>query len=332
MKMKVNASTTVKPTPTAASTTVKPTPTAAVWISNLDVIMSENFHVPTVYVYRSTGATDFFDTEVLKASLGRALVEFYPLAGRLKKDANGRLEIDCNGEGRCSWRRSATAPSTTSVTCLGCGGVVLGIAVEHHVMDGFSSGHFINTWAEIARGGGITTKTFLDRRVLAVCNPPQPQFPHVEYLPPPTLRNRNDNFGTSETMTFSIFKLTCDQLNALKAKCQGDERNKARGLTEGHETKLHIPVDGQSRLRPPLPRGYFGNVVFKATTVALCGELKKNPLEFAVSKIHEAIVRMDDEYLRSGLDYLEIVMVSACLGFTTWFPASSVSLTSRSNG
>ncbi|KAH6819559.1 hydroxycinnamoyl-CoA shikimate/quinate hydroxycinnamoyl transferase, partial [Perilla frutescens var. frutescens] len=82
--------------------------------------------------------------------------------------------------------------------------------------------------------------------------------------------------------------------------------SKARDLPEDQETNLYIPVDGRSRLRPPLPPGYFGNVVFRATATALCGELESNHLEFAVHKIHEAMAEVGNGYLRSAIDYLEV--------------------------
>ncbi|EPS58183.1 hypothetical protein M569_16633, partial [Genlisea aurea] len=83
------------------STMVPPsseTPKVSLWNSNVDLVVP-NFHTPSVYFYRPTGAADFFDAEVLKAALGRALVPFYPMAGRLKRDEDGRIEIDCNGAG-----------------------------------------------------------------------------------------------------------------------------------------------------------------------------------------------------------------------------------------
>ncbi|WVZ48871.1 hypothetical protein U9M48_000267 [Paspalum notatum var. saurae] len=41
----------------------------------------------------------FFDVRRLKASLAKALVSFYPLAGRLGVDGSGRAEISCSGDG-----------------------------------------------------------------------------------------------------------------------------------------------------------------------------------------------------------------------------------------
>lgn len=37
--------------------------------------------------------------DILEEALSKALVPFYPMAGRLKSSLNGRIEINCNAEG-----------------------------------------------------------------------------------------------------------------------------------------------------------------------------------------------------------------------------------------
>lgn len=66
--------------------------------SNLGVVSATRGYVPVVYLYRRPyGTSD--DVGRLKAALTKALVSFYPLAGRLAVDGNGRPEVDCNMEG-----------------------------------------------------------------------------------------------------------------------------------------------------------------------------------------------------------------------------------------
>ncbi|XP_052289117.1 shikimate O-hydroxycinnamoyltransferase-like [Citrus sinensis] len=83
---------------------VKPaedTPKKSLWISDLDLLV-ERTHFPTVYFYKPNNndvSSNFFEAQVLKEALSKALVLFYPVAGRLGINENGRIEIQCNGEG-----------------------------------------------------------------------------------------------------------------------------------------------------------------------------------------------------------------------------------------
>ncbi|GMN73944.1 hypothetical protein TIFTF001_053768 [Ficus carica] len=83
---------------------------------------------------------------------------------------------------------------------------------------------------------------------------------------------------------------------------------KARAQPDDQETTLYFPLSGRSpsRLKPQLPPGFFGNAIFAATSVALSGDLQSKPLSYAVSLIHETLVKMDNDYLRSAIDYLEL--------------------------
>ncbi|OAY52675.1 shikimate O-hydroxycinnamoyltransferase [Manihot esculenta] len=338
------------------STLVKPaeeTPRRGLWNANVDLVVPR-FHTPSVYFYRPTGALNFFDPNVVKEGLSKALVQFYPMAGRLRRDEDGRIEIDCNAEGVLfvvaetssviddfgdfapTLELKKLIPSVDysggistypllvlQLTFFKCGGVSLGVGMQHHVADGFSGLHFVNAWSDMARGLDITIPPFIDRTLLRARDPPQPAFHHIEYQPPPALKVSAENLKPDST-TVSIFKLTRDQLNILKAKAKEDGNTityssyemlaghvwrsacRARGLEGDQESKLYIATDGRSRLRPPLPPGYFGNVIFTATPIAAAGDMQSKPTWYAAGKVHDALVRMDNDYLRSALDYLEL--------------------------
>ncbi|KAG9152412.1 hypothetical protein Leryth_015823 [Lithospermum erythrorhizon] len=193
--------------------------------------------------------------------------------------------------------------------------------MQHHVADGASGLHFINTWADMARGLDLTLPPFIDRTLLRARDPPLPQFEHIEYQPPPSMKDSSVSVPDSSV---NIFKLTRDQINALKAKSKENGNTisyssyemlaghvwrstcMARGLTDDQGTKLYIATDGRSRLQPALPPGYFGNVIFTTTPTASAGDLQSKPVWFAASRIHDALGRMDNDYLRSALDYLEL--------------------------
>ncbi|KAL7114298.1 hypothetical protein ACP275_04G111700 [Erythranthe tilingii] len=362
MKITVKKSTMV--TPNAA------TPSGKLWLSNVDLVTATTYHTRSVYYYRFSGAADFFDPAVLMAALSRVLVEYYPIAGRLTRDEDGRISINCTAEGalfveaECDGEIDdlggfgprpdlslnpavdyslgiSTYPLLLiQLTRFKCGGVCLGHGNQHHLSDGPAALRFTKTWFDLARSIATATATatataaaaavappFMDRTLLRARDPPQPRFTHIEYhrggTPPPQPNSEK---------TYSVFKLTSDQINALKAKCNVGSGNggngpfpatryttfevlaghvwrcvsEARGLPGDQETKLFVSTDGRSRLSPPLPPGYFGNVNFSATAAAPCGQLRSNHVRFAAGKTREAIARMDDEYLRSAIDYLEV--------------------------
>nr|GMC58310.1 shikimate O-hydroxycinnamoyltransferase-like [Ipomoea batatas] len=337
LRISIKESTMVKP--------AKPTPSKKLWSSNVDLIVGR-VHLLTVYFYRPNGSSNFFDPKAMKESLSRVLVSFYPMAGRMGRDGDGRLEIECNGEGALfveaesdviiddfgdftpSLELRKLLPSVNTsgdissfplaffqVTRFKCGGVSLGTGIFHTLTDGLSALHFINTWADLARGLSVAIPPFIDRTILRAGDPPRPAFKHIEYDPPPTLLSKLQGANSSTT---AMLKITPQQLALLKTK-SGHEGStyeilaahiwrcvcKARGLPDDQTTKLYIATDGRSRLCPPLPPGFLGNVIFTTTPVAESGELQTEPLARSAKRIHDALVRMDDEYLRSALDYLE---------------------------
>lgn len=84
-------------------TMVKPAektlPRRSVWLSVLDRMNNHPVHNSSVHFYRPNGAANFFDAGLLRESLSKVLVPFYPMAGRYQVDDNGQIEIDCNDEG-----------------------------------------------------------------------------------------------------------------------------------------------------------------------------------------------------------------------------------------
>nr|BAA87043.1 N-hydroxycinnamoyl/benzoyltransferase [Ipomoea batatas]BAJ14795.1 hydroxycinnamoyl-CoA quinate hydroxycinnamoyltransferase [Ipomoea batatas] len=338
-KISIKESTMVKP--------AKPTPAKRLWNSNLDLIVGR-IHLLTVYFYRPNGSPNFFDSKVMKEALSNVLVSFYPMAGRLARDGEGRIEIDCNEEGvlfveaesdacvddfgdftpSLELRKFIPTVDTSGdissfpliifqVTRFKCGGVCLGTGVFHTLSDGVSSLHFINTWSDMARGLSVAIPPFIDRTLLRARDPPTPAFEHSEYDQPPKLKSVPESKRGSSAST-TMLKITPEQLALLKTKSKHEGSTyeilaahiwrcacKARGLTDDQATKLYVATDGRSRLCPPLPPGYLGNVVFTATPMAESGELQSEPLTNSAKRIHSALSRMDDEYLRSALDFLE---------------------------
>ncbi|MFQ6645404.1 hypothetical protein Gotur_020095, partial [Gossypium turneri] len=281
-------------------------------------------------------------------------------AGRLGYDENGRLEIICNGEGVLFVEAETTSVMehligdftenhqvlslvpkvdysegissypliVLQVTRFKCGGVCLGVGIQHTLGDGAAALHFINSWADTSRGLTPAIAPFIDRTLLRARDPPTPKLHHVEYDPSPALKSASKSQSDDHKPSIvSTLELTADQLNTLKAKAKVANANggikyssfnilaahiwrcvsKARGLPADQDTKLYFPVDGRYRLDPPLPPGYFGNVIFTTALIAQAGDLETESFTDTIKRIHEGLNQINDEYLRSAIDYIEKV-------------------------
>lgn len=160
----------------------------------------------------------FFETSLLKESLSKALVAFYPMAGRLQENhKTGRIDIDCNAQGAVFVEVETTHELTdfgdfkttnelknlcfpkcnydgglssfplllVQLTRFKCGGVTLGFFQHHHVADGASHVHFISSWARLTKGLDLDVMPFHDRySCFAPRDPPQIMFRHLGIEPP----------------------------------------------------------------------------------------------------------------------------------------------------
>ncbi|XP_020238330.1 omega-hydroxypalmitate O-feruloyl transferase [Cajanus cajan] len=162
-----------------------PTPKHSLYLSNLDNQKFLRFSIKYVYLFKKCVSLD-----VLKSSLSRVLVDYYPLAGRLRRsssivceDDDHKLEVDCNGQGAffaeasmdataqellelCklpndSWRKLLykveaqsfldVPPLVIQVTRLGCGGMILCTAINHCLCDGIGTSQFLKAWAHLTQ-------------------------------------------------------------------------------------------------------------------------------------------------------------------------------------
>ncbi|GJN22515.1 hypothetical protein PR202_gb10084 [Eleusine coracana subsp. coracana] len=338
------------------------TPRHGVWLSNLDLLVARS-HTPTVYIYRrQNNSPGFFSPDVLKAALSKALVTFYPLAGRLDaRDGGARPEIRCTGEGALfvtarsdaalddlggfvptDELRRMLVPSADGddelagilamfqVTFFKCGGVSLGAAIHHTAADGLAALDLVNTWAAIARGADDIPmpRPWLDRTLLRARSPPVVRFDHAEY-------SRGGGGSSKKKVNpfdSAILPLSKSQVDSLKD--EGDSKKKkklstfqavvahvwrcackARGFTGTEDTRLYMTADARSRLTsPPLPRGYFGNAIFRASAVAKAGAVVAEPIAAVADMVSGATRGLDDERVRSLVDYLEELVSDGAAG------------------
>ncbi|KAM1012429.1 hypothetical protein ACFX2C_042679 [Malus domestica] len=228
-----------------------PTPKHCIHLSNLDDQKFLRFSIKYLYLFKKS-----VNLETLKHALSNVLVGYYPLAGRLRSNADHdqKLEVDCNGEGAVfaeafmditaqdflklsskpnrSWRKLLyrvealsfldIPPLVIQVTNLRCGGMIMCTAINHCLCDGIGTSQFLHAWAH------ITAKPDLDppiqpihcRHVLKSRSPPMATFRHPQF----TLTSNNGHVDImrllqSQPLVPTSLTFTHSDILHLKRRC-----------------------------------------------------------------------------------------------------------------
>ncbi|KAF8681817.1 hypothetical protein HU200_045257 [Digitaria exilis] len=226
------------------------------------------------------------------------------------------------------------------LTRFSCGSLVVGFTAHHRVADGQATGNFLVAWGLASRRLPVAPLPICDRATRFLPrDPPLVEFPHrgTEYHLPATAakhaggeEEEEVGGGAAHDDKIKVHKVlfTKEFVSRLKARAAATPTptrrggystfeslvghlwravTSARGLgVAGGEvttTKLRISVNGRARMRPPVPRDYFGNMVLWAFPVADAGELVSRPVQHAAELIRRAVSRVDDAYFRSFVDF-----------------------------
>ncbi|RYR40212.1 hypothetical protein Ahy_A09g045926 [Arachis hypogaea] len=169
---------------------------------------------------------------------------------------------------------------------------------------------------------------FHDQKLLKPRRPlSSPRFDHAEMKPLPLiLGSTNTIEEQKKKKTFFQLKLTAEQVQKLKKDANNDNNGfqsgepysrfeaigahlwrsacKARELSKDQPTVFQTVVDIRRKLNPPLPQNYFGNALaFTISPMCCVGDIVSKPLSYAAKNIREAVERINDEYIRSQIDF-----------------------------
>ncbi|KAJ6403765.1 hypothetical protein OIU84_012048 [Salix udensis] len=341
----------------------KPTNRRRIFLSNLDLPLvayqeSVSFYDPPE---KKISFSESYNT--LFRALRSLLVPYDFFAGRLVPalEDNRRLEIDCNGAGvvvaaartgaSLSQHGGLFSPKPNfkqlvaflseegenemefkdkpllyiQLTQFGCGSLALASRYNHCVLDGAAARDFEKNLAAFTRGDDLIIVPNPDRTIFKARNPPRISHPHHEYSKPSKTRDIFFSVGGTslkmEALKDGNLK-KCTTFHAIAAKVW-----KARSIA----TKMHdevrstmlFPVDVRRILVPPVPIGFAGNALVPGFARANVRELKDKEDSYLVRKVQEGVERFDDEYVRSGIDWLEVHRGVACkensFSLVAWF-------------
>ncbi|XP_015897313.3 alcohol acyl transferase 1 allele RGa-like [Ziziphus jujuba] len=202
----------------------KQTPHEVKKLSDIDNQKGLRKHSYAVWLYKKSSSPSMEGKDpvkVIREAIGKALVFYYPLAGRLKEDTDGKLMVDCDGKGMLFIEADAdikleqlgdtiippfpflqevldAIPGSESVidsplwliqvTRLRCGGFIVATRLNHTMVDAFGVAQFMNAVGEMARGAQRpSVLPVWHRELLNARNPPRITHIHHEYQ-----RNIND--------------------------------------------------------------------------------------------------------------------------------------------
>ncbi|OAY44535.1 benzyl alcohol O-benzoyltransferase [Manihot esculenta] len=197
-------------------TPAKPTPHEFKPLSDIDDQESLRFHIPLLQVYRHHPSMQMKDpVKIIREALAKALVFYYPFAGRLREGHNRKLLVECTAEGilfieadadvtleqsgdaleppfPCLEELLFDVPGSSEilncplllvqVTRFKCGGFALALRVNHTVSDAPGFVQFMSGVAEMARGKQApSVLPVWERHVLNARSPPRVTCIHREY-------------------------------------------------------------------------------------------------------------------------------------------------------
>ncbi|KAI4312497.1 hypothetical protein MLD38_037304 [Melastoma candidum] len=255
-----------------------PTPHKFKNLSNLDDQDVLRIQTKVLLVYGSDLGKSTEPVRIVRDGLAKALVFYYPLAGRLREWPQRKLVVECTGEGipfvegdadfsadRLHDEPFGSAPYfrelvhdvpkqdcflggpllLIQVTRLNCGGFTVGIRMNHVMLDAFGLGQFLKAVAEMGKGAAVPSVLPTWRRA-SFCKSPSSE----------------------------------------------------------DEVGFVTLVDVRTNVNPPLPKGYYGNTSISSCAVTTAGMLCSSPLEYTIDLVKNTKARITDEYVRSFIDLI----------------------------
>jgi BAHD acyltransferase len=193
-------------------------------------------------------------------------------------------------------------------------GLAVGCAFNHAVLDGSSTWHFMTSWAELCRHGGAGAQpslTPLHDRSLA-------RSVRVKLDLPPSAEahEKTDPNGPKVPLVARVFSFPAATVARIKANKPFSTFqslaahiwravSRARGLGPADITAFAVFADCRSRLDPPLPPAYFGNLIQAVFTGVPAGMLLGGPPELAAGLLQKAIAEHDAAAVTRRLEEYE---------------------------
>ncbi|PAN31180.1 hypothetical protein PAHAL_5G402200 [Panicum hallii] len=265
---------------------------------------------------------------VVREALGKALVDYYPFAGRFVDGAGGpaSARVECTGEG--AWFVEASAacgledvaclnhhplaipaedllpdvesgvqpldiPLMMQVTEFTCGGFVVGLSSSHALTDGLGAGQFINAVGDYARGLPKPRVSPTWARDLV------PNLPKLHLAPPPESRPANvpvpvPHRGPEhrQRQHGQVPVPRGDGAALLTRSLRLPDPLERVTLCFFADARRHVPKDGAGA------PGFYGNCFYPVTLAAEAGAVARADVAGVEGMVRGAKARLAAEFAR----------------------------------
>ncbi|XP_072976146.1 acyl transferase 4-like [Typha angustifolia] len=309
----------------------EPTPVETLYLSIIDRVAGLRHLVRSLHVFKRGEEP----AKVIKEALSRALVQYYPFAGRFVDSEHGDVRVACTGEG--AWFVEATAdcsledvkyldhpllisqdellpepsqeiepinlPLMMQVTEFTCGGFVVGLISVHTIADGLGAAQFINAIGELTRGLAKPAVTPVWSREL-IPNPPK-----LPLGPPPTFYAFKLQYYTLDISPDHINDIKAQYFESMGQRCSTFDvsiakawqaRTRAIKLDPNEEVHVCFFANTRQLLHQVMPSegGYYGNCFYPVTVTATSGKVAAIDLINVVKIIRDAKAKLPGEFAK----------------------------------
>ncbi|KAM0954587.1 putative 10-deacetylbaccatin III 10-O-acetyltransferase [Dioscorea sansibarensis] len=311
----------------------KPTPQTTLNLSAIDNLPGLRCKVRTYHVF-SMGAHE--PGKFIREAISKALVHYYPIAGRLTVSKQGELQINCTGDGiflseafaNCTLEqvnylshplhpahhqllpdpRRKIDPTDIlvliQVTEFACGGFVMGLVFCHSICDGLGAAQFLKSVAEFARGliAPTVTPVWLREAIPTRANLSYTASSELPQLPIPSYKLEQLTVGIPMeqigTLKNKYYKLTGERCSMFEvlAAKVWQCRTRAINLESDEEVKLVFFANVRNLVDPELPSGFYGNCFFPVSVTAMGSVLAGVSEIEVINMIKESKKKLPEEF------------------------------------
>ncbi|KAJ7095501.1 hypothetical protein O6H91_18G059700 [Diphasiastrum complanatum] len=240
----------------------------------------------------------------------------------------------------------------TQVTACACGGIVIGFGSRHELFDAFSALQFLSAWGAVTRGTPLSeipipshNRELLKPKQSELSLSQQSLLVMKKFDGIPLLTRADEKKSWEGTVTdfaslgirpqyvMKVFRLTKEMLDYLKQKAMESgeiEKCSTFDVVTAHawqarvqslemdpfeKVMLRFPVDGRTKIDPPLPPCFIGNVFIMASHACTVSDIRDSSLSSIVKRVQQAKADVKNSYIRNMINALAATQIKALPSF-----------------